>query len=97
MSMQIVTGNRLRDGQAVWLTQTGNWAEQVSAARLWDEPDADATLTALATTQVGLDVIDIQKAPAIADHGVAVPASHRERIRSLGPSVRTDLGKQAHV
>ena len=95
MSMQIVTGNRLRDGQAVWLTQTGNWAEQVSAARLWDEPDADATLTALATTQVGLDVIDIQKAPAIADHGVAVPASHRERIRSLGPSVRTDLGKQA--
>lgn len=95
MGMQIVTGNRLRDGQAVWLTPEGGWAEKVSAARLWDETEADAALTALATKEVSLEVVDIQKAPAIVENNVAVPASHRERIRSLGPSVRTDLGKQA--
>ncbi len=95
MGLQIVTGNRLRDGQAVWLAGDGGWSERIGAARLFGDAEIDAGLALVSTPAVALEVVDLQAAPAVEVAGEAVPASHRERIRSLGPSVRTDLGKQA--
>jgi sulfite reductase (NADPH) hemoprotein beta-component len=67
----------------------------VAVARLFEDAEIDQGLASVTTPAVALEVVDLQAAPAVGAAGAAVPASRREFIRSLGPSVRTDLGKQA--
>jgi hypothetical protein len=93
---QIVTANRLRDGIAVFLTRAGQWSERIDDAALALEPQAAAALEARArqdekaTLVTGSYLIDADRRDG------RVRASHiRERMRSLGPTVRLDLGKQA--
>lgn len=93
---QIVTANRLRDGIVVFLNRSGRWSERIDEATLALEPQAAAALEArakqdeAATLVTGAYLIDAER------HEGRIKASHiRERIRTLGPTVRRDLGKQA--
>ena len=93
---QIVTANRLRDGIAVFLNRSGRWSESIDEATLALEPEAAAALEARAKTDekatlvTGSYLIDAER------RGGLIRASHiRERMRTLGPTVRIDLGKQA--
>lgn len=93
---QLVTANRLRDGIAVFLTRNGEWSEIIDEAVLALEPEAAAALEVRAkddekrTLVTGSYLIDAERVDG------RVRASHiRERMRALGPTVRTDLGKQA--
>ena len=93
---QLVTANRLRDGIAVFLTRSGTWSETIDEAALALEPQAAAALEARAKQAeeanlvTGSYLIDAER------RGGYVRASHiRERMRTLGPTVRLDLGKQA--
>lgn len=93
---QLVTANRLRDGIAVFLTRTGAWSETIDEAALALEPQAAAALEARARESertnlvTGSYLIDAERRDG------RVRASHiRERMRTLGPTVRADLGKQA--
>ena len=93
---QIVTANRLRDGIAVFLGRTGQWSEKIDEATLALEPKAAAALEArakqdeVATLITGPYLIDAER------RGGRIRAAHiRERMRTLGPTVRPDLGKQA--
>lgn len=93
---QLVTANRLRDGIAVFLTRSGEWSEIIDDAVLAQEPQAAAALEARArdaeraTIVTGSYLIDAERLDG------RVRAAHiRERLRALGPTVRTDLGKQA--
>ena len=93
---QLVTANRLRDGIAVFLTRGGEWSEVIDDAVLAQEPQAAAALEARAredekkTIVTGSYLVDAERLNG------RVRASHiRERMRALGPTVRTDLGKQA--
>lgn len=93
---QLITANRLRDGIAVFLTRSGDWSEIIDDAALALEPAAAAALEARAkedetkTLVTGSYLIDAERLDG------RVRASHiRERMRALGPTVRTDLGKQA--
>jgi len=93
---QIVTANRLRDGIAVFLTRAGKWSEKIDEAALALEPQAAAALEARAredekaTVVTGAYLIDAERRAG------AIRAAHiRERMRTLGPTVRPDLGKQA--
>ena len=93
---QIVTANRLRDGIAVFLGRTGQWSEKIDEAALALEPQAAAALEARAkhdesaTLITGPYLIDSER------RGGRIRAAHiRERMRTLGPTVRPDLGKQA--
>jgi hypothetical protein len=93
---QVITANRLGDGIAVFMTRSGQWSENIDDAVLALEPQAAAALEARAradekaTRVTGSYLIDAERI------GGKVRAAHiRERIRTLGPTVRLDLGKQA--
>ena len=93
---QVMTANRLRDGDAVFLTRAGIWSEKIDDAALVQEPQATAALEARAAEGVnanhitGQYLIDAERVD-----GKIRATLTRERIRTLGPSVRLDLGKQA--
>ena len=93
---QVMTANRLRDGDAVFLTRAGIWSEKIDDAALVQEPQATAALEAraaedaIATLITGQYLIDAERVD-----GKIRATLTRERIRTLGPSVRLDLGKQA--
>lgn len=93
---QVMTANRLRDGDAVFLTRAGIWSEKIDDAALVQEPQATAALEARAADDVtatlitGQYLIDAERV-----NGKIRATLTRERIRTLGPSVRLDLGKQA--
>lgn len=93
---QVMTANRLGDGEVVFLTRDGSWNEKIDAAVLAQEPLAIVALEARATEAVNANHIT---GPYLFDaERVAgkIRATHiRERIRTLGPTVRLDLGKQA--
>jgi hypothetical protein len=93
---QVITANRLRDGIAVFMTRAGQWSERIDDAVLALEPQAAAALEARAredekaTLVTGSYLIDAERREG------RVRAAHiRERMRTLGPTVRLDLGKQA--
>ncbi len=95
-SLKAITANRLRDGVVVFLGPGAVWVESFADAALFAGPDADPALAAAKgqaeREQFGVDIyaFDVEE-----ENGVTVPVKMRERIRALGPSVRTDLGKQA--
>jgi hypothetical protein len=93
---QVMTANRLGDGEVVFLTRNGTWNEKIDEAVLAQEPQAIAALETRALADVksnhvtGHYLFDAERVEG------KIRASHiRERIRTLGPSVRLDLGKQA--
>jgi hypothetical protein len=93
---QILTANRLHDGEVVFLTRAGTWSQTIDEAALAVEPQAAAALEARgkedekANIVTGIYLFDAERAQG------RIRASHiRERIRTLGPTVRLDLGKQA--
>ena len=96
MSSTVITANRLHDGVVVYLDRAGGWSEWIDDARVARTPEDGKKLLAVAegpdqgTRVVGPYLMDV-----IEDGGRPRPASNREIIRAKGPTVRTDLGKQA--
>lgn len=93
---QVMTANRLRDGEVVFLTRAGVWADAIDDAVLAQEPQAVAALEARAkadekaTLVTGAYLFEATRVDG------KIRADHiRERIRAQGPTVRMDLGKQA--
>ena len=86
----IVTANRLRDGVAVWLGRDGQWVEQIAEAELLEE-NAAGEIPDPAVSSGGEGVVDVRRIEARLVEGVPVPDARRERLRSIGPSVRADL------
>ena len=91
--MKAITGNRLRDGAVVYLTDEDQWTEWFSDAARFDDDDAKDVLAAAQKRSAEIAdayAIDIDEAGALTGRAVV-----RESIRTLGPSVRPDLGFQA--
>ena len=93
---QVMTANRLRDGEAVFLNRSGEWSKKIDESTLALEPQAAAALEARALVDekanlvTGSYLFDAERLEG------KIKASHiRERMRTLGPTVRVDLGKQA--
>lgn len=93
---QVLTANRLRDGDVVYW-RDGTWVEAFAEAQVLDG-HADAALA-----RAGLDVkarlvVNPYLFPVRVEGGHVRAVEEREIVRSEGPSVRRDLGKQAaHV
>lgn len=91
--MKAVTAHLLRDGRVVYLGTDDRWVDRLDDASRLDPAIADAVLAnalARATEIAGVYLIDIDP--------TGLPAGRdaiKERIRSAGPTVRPDLGKQA--
>ena len=93
---QVMTANRLGDGDVVFLTRSGQWSEKIDDAVLALEPLAVAALDARAVEDVKTNLVTGQYLFEATRVDGKIRADHiRERIRTLGPSVRLDLGKQA--
>ncbi|HEY5363220.1 MAG TPA: DUF2849 domain-containing protein [Aestuariivirga sp.] len=93
---QVMTANRLGDGEVVFLTRAGTWNEKIDEAALAQEPQALAAIVARAAEDVKTNLITGEYLFNATRIDGLIRADHiRERIRTLGPSVRFDLGKQA--
>lgn len=96
MKNSAITANRLLDGFVIYLTADGRWSERLADAAV---AGSEAELSALQATAerdarrgrvIGPYVFEVE---AGADG--PLPRGQRETLRTLGPSVRTDLGYQA--
>jgi hypothetical protein len=92
----ILLANDLLDGDVVFRTASG-WSRDPVEALVVHEPEAAAALEAEAKSAMARnEVVDAYLVDvAIGETGVPVPRHFRERFKILGPSIRTDLGKQA--
>ena len=97
-SDQVLTANRLRDGEVVYRSGAA-WTTELSGADIFaDQATANAALAAAADAVRDRLVVNPYLFAIRRDaHGIR-PVEEREIIRARGPSVRRDVGKQAgHV
>lgn len=95
--MKVLTANRLLDGEAVWFAN-GTWIEGIDKAEIATDKAQEQRLEEAgkqglaANLVVDVNLIDVE----FIDGGIH-PTRLRERIRAAGPTIRTDLGKQARL
>jgi len=92
---KVLAANRLSDGEVVWLGHGGAWVEAIQEARLFQPEDAETAAEEGAKAVAARLVVDPDAIDVTAGAEGIVPVRLRERIRALGPTIRTDLGKQA--
>jgi hypothetical protein len=93
-----ISANRLSDGIVIFFAGDAGWVETLAKARLFE--DGAATEAALEQARVSERANQLVEpyAFAVRDHAGVTTADHlREAIRAAGPTVRRDLGKQAHA
>ena len=94
--MKVLTANRLSDGIAVWYAN-GGWAETVGHAVIAHDKAAEDRLDAIgAAAYANNEVVDVNLIDVEVVDGLVEPVRLREKIRAAGPTIRTDLGKQAN-
>ena len=91
--MKVLTGNRLDDGEVVFLAGQA-WSDRFGAATAFDDDTLAEAAEAHAKTQ-GAVVVDPYLIEVRAAEGGLAPVSYRERLRALGPTNKPDHGKQA--
>jgi len=93
---QVVIANRLKDGIVVFLGRDERWVERLDDCPPAETEDEAKGLLARgvaaenAQEVVGPDLIEVEMRD-----GTLTPIKMREAMRAKGPSIRTDLGKQA--
>lgn len=94
--MEILTGNELISGAAVYLRADGVWGEDLQAARLYGKDDAAARDADIAATKATGRIVSIEIEEIDQVDGVIVPRRLRERIRVAGPTAPLTLNGQAY-
>ncbi len=93
--LKVVSANRLDSGAVVWLAADDQWQHHIAGASVFEGATAEAALErAKASAATGV-VVDPSLIDVTLENGAPRAVRPRERIRSLGPSVRADLGVQA--
>ena len=96
MTDKVLTANNLLSGEAVFLSEGELWTPAISDALIATSSDDEAWITAAGQRAVGAQIvvepylIDVERRA-----GAIMPVRLREQLRTLGPSTRLDLGKQA--
>lgn len=97
----ILLANDLLDGDVVFAAEDADglrWSRDPGGALVGhDEATADR-LDAFAAAELGSQhVVDAYLVDVAIEGGAPVPRHYRERMKTTGPSVRRDLGKQADL
>jgi hypothetical protein len=92
---QILTANRLQVGEVVYWNSARGWVGSLSDAEILPDGKAEEALEGAAEWVTKREVVAPYLFEVKVNGGVATPVKIRERIRAAGPTVRTDLGKQA--
>ena len=96
-ALKVLTANRLQSGDVLYW-KPGGWTESLADAELFAEDAAAEAALAGAQAFVAANQVvspylfDVRQTKA-----GFIPVKEREIIRSLGPSVRPDTGKQAEA
>jgi hypothetical protein len=93
----IMSANALLGGEVVYYAAGGAWSGHLADAVIAATEEEAATLQAAQAAALASGaVIDPELLPVATDPaGRLVPSHYREKIRALGPTIRTDLGPQA--
>lgn len=91
MSKNVLTANRLVDGVVVWLDPDASWNDSLGVAAIFDDSEIVSLVDDMARRDRDI-AVDIRAIPVDLVDGAAVPRARREKLRSVGPSVREDLG-----
>lgn len=95
MTAQVITGNRLSDGRVVFLGTSG-WVEDIQAATLaTSEPEVRALEALGRQAEAVNEVVGPYLVEVVREAGRIRPSRLREHLRTQGPSIRPDLGRQA--
>lgn len=93
---QVVTANSLRDGLVVFLSEYNTWSPWLHDAKIARSKDEAALLESRGAQDAKANIVVGPYLVDVIEEDGKVRATHiREHLRTLGPSVRTDLGKQA--
>lgn len=99
--MEILTGNELISGAAVYLSRDGVWVEDIQQARLFQRDEKDAREAALEASKATGRIVSLEFEKASMVEGRVVPDRLRERIRVSGPTApvvdRQHLGEGDNV
>jgi hypothetical protein len=93
----VVTANELTSGDVVFRNAVGGWSRGIDAAQVF--PCQDTGFVALGEAQADEQANIVMGAYLVevsADEGGIRPVHIRERIRALGPTVRSDLAISAN-
>jgi len=95
---EAITGNRLTDGAVVYLNPVGGWTEKVEEAAVANSADERQPLEAKANAGLAAQQITHWEVAEVEYRdGKLTAVKNKEAIRSRGPTVRRDLGKQAEL
>lgn len=93
---EIVTANRMSDGNVVYFTATGGWSERLRDGAIADtEAQAQALLDRAGASEEILHIVDPYLMKVQYTNGKTEPVGQRETIRSKGPTTHLNFGKQA--
>jgi hypothetical protein len=96
-TLKILTANRLHTGD-VFYWRAGDWVESMADADVFaDELAAAAALVLAQASVTANQVVSPYLFEVRQDKAGLHPVKEREIIRSRGPSVRADTGKQAAI
>jgi hypothetical protein len=92
---QMLTANDLREGEVLYW-KDGGWVLDFAAGEIFRDPaQANAALEAAQKFVTGNEVVAPYLFEVREEKGKIRPVKEREIIRTAGPSVRQDTGKQA--
>ncbi|MEO8894416.1 MAG: DUF2849 domain-containing protein [Rhizomicrobium sp.] len=96
--LKILTASQLRTGDVLYWRE-GSWIESLAGAEiLADDAAAEAAMASAQESVAANQVVTPYLFDVRQTKGELVPVKEREIIRSLGPSVRPNTGKQtSHV
>ncbi|HUO98587.1 MAG TPA: DUF2849 domain-containing protein [Rhizomicrobium sp.] len=95
MASQVLTANRLIDGDVVYW-HAGRWVEALGEAELFaDETQAGAALERAKQSVARNEVVNPYLFDVRVQGDGLYPVKEREIIRAMGPSVHDGLGKRA--
>jgi len=90
-NLKVVTANRLREGDVVYLTDTGKWSTHLNESRVTrDAEELQAMLAEAAADVAARKIVAPYEMEVVEVDGILQPLSAREIIRAAGPTVRAD-------
>jgi hypothetical protein len=90
-NLKIVTANRLRQGDVVYLTDTGKWSIHLNQSRTTrDAAELEAMLAQAGEAVEAREIVAPYEMEVVEVDGILQPLSTREIIRAAGPTVRAD-------
>ena len=96
--MKILTANRLVDGDVVFLTSENDWSIDINDACIASDLPEAARLEAIGTkADADAHVIGCYLVDIVVNNDRIEATHYREIMRAKGPTVRSDLGKQAQI